>query len=150
MSASANQSWFVWRRVVWILSCGAALLLAATLVAASQRGTGTDHGGASPYTPTKGEWLCLLLNARQALANSERAPRGVDVHYVYDLSKPDVLRIRLLYLEGTGKDQVHICAARAEEHATEAAEVYGWKNWLKIEFEERTITYLSHSDSLIR
>ena len=144
MSASAN------RRIVWIVTGGAASLLAATLVAAAQRGVETDRGGASLYTPTKGEWLCLLLNARQALANSERAPRGVDVHYLYDLSKPDVLRIRLLFVAGTSQDQVHICAARAEEHATEAAKVYGWQGWLKIEFEERTVTYLSHSDVLIK
>ena len=150
MNATASKSWFAWRTILWILSCGAATLLAATLVAASQRGTETDHGGASLYTPSKGEWLCVLLNSRQALINSERAPRGVNVHYVYDLSKPDVLRIRLLYVEGTGKDQVHICAVRAEQHAIEAAKVYGWQNWLKIEFEERTVTYLSHSDSLIR
>jgi hypothetical protein len=150
MSGSRSRSWFAWRTVVWILSCGAALLLVATLYAASQRGTETDRGGASPYTPSKGEWLCVLLNSRQALMNSERVPRGVNVHYVYDLSKPDVLGIRLLYVEGTGKDQVRICAARAESYATEAARVYGWQNWLKIEFEERTITYLSHSDALIR
>jgi len=132
------------------VSGGAALLLVATLLAASPLGTNTDRGGASPYTPTKGEWLCVLLNSRQALINSERAPRGVDVHYLYDLSKPDVLRIRLLYVGGTSKDQVHICAAKAEHHATEAAKVYGWQNWLKIEFEEATITYLSHSDALIQ
>ena len=40
--------------------------------------------------------------------------------------------------------------ARAEQHAIEAAKVYGWQNWLKIEREGRTTTYLSHSDSLIR
>ena len=35
--------------------------------------------------------------------NSERVQGGVAVHYLYDLSKPDVLRIQLLYGEGTGK-----------------------------------------------
>jgi len=150
MNASASRSWFAWRTVIWIVSCGAASFLVATLMAAPQRAADTERGGASPYTPTQGEWLCLFLNSRQALMNSERPPRGVDVHYLYDLSKPNVLRIELLYVEGTGKEQVHICAARAEQHATEAAKVYGWQNWLKIEFEERTITYLSRSDALIR
>jgi hypothetical protein len=150
MNASASRSWFAWRTVVWIISCSAASLLVATLVAASQRGTDTQHGGASPYTPTKGEWLCLFLNSRQALANSERASRGVDVHYLYDLSKPNVLRIRLLYADGTGKEQVHICSARAEQHATEVAKLYGWQNWLKIEYDEQKVTWLSPSDALIR
>jgi len=94
---------------------------------------------------------CLLVpgpaafnkNSRNSISNKVSEVRG-------HLSKPDVLRIRLLYVEGTGKDQVHICAVRAEQHAIEAAKVYGWQSWLKIEFEEQTVTYLSHSDPLIR
>jgi hypothetical protein len=99
MNESASRLPFARRTSVCIVSFGAASILVAGLMAASQPGNDTERGGASPYTPTKGEWLCLLLNSRQALANSERAPRGVDVHYLYDLSKPDVLRIRLLYVK---------------------------------------------------
>ncbi len=43
MNASASRSWFAWRTVVWIVSCGAASLLVATLIAAPQRGMDTDR-----------------------------------------------------------------------------------------------------------
>ncbi len=137
------------RRFVWILSCGAAIFV-ATVVAASQREAGADRGGATPYTPTRGEWMCLLLNSRQAVANSQRSG-GLAVRYVYDLSKPDTVCIEILYGEGTtSDDQLHLCAARAEHHAVEAAKVYGWQDWLKIEHRERKVTDMFASDELIR
>jgi hypothetical protein len=109
-----------------------------------------DRGGAAPYTPTKGEWLCLLLNSRHALMNSERVPGGVAVHYLYDLSKPDTIRIKVLYGVGTSPAQVDRYAARAEQHATEAAKARGWLGWLKIEREERRATDQPSADSLIQ
>jgi len=146
MSASAISPWFARRKVVWILSCAAASLLTATLLAASQTGTDKDRGGASPYIPTKGEWLCLLLNSRQALVNSQRITGGVAVHYLHDLSKPDTIRIEVLYGGGTTAEQVHRYAARAEHHAIEAAREPGWLNWLKIEHEEQKVTNMFASD----
>ena len=107
MNALTTESWFVRRGVIWILSCGAASLLAATLVAASQRESGTDRRSAAPYTPTRGEWLCLLLNSRQALVDSQRrASGGVSVHFVYDPSKPDTIRIESLFEDGVSEEQV--------------------------------------------
>lgn len=150
MNKSASRPWFARRTVVWMLSCGAASLLVATLVAAAPRGTDADRGGASPYTPTKGEWLCLFLNSRQALRNSEVARGGLAVHYLYDLSKPDVLRIKVLFDEGTTEEQAQRDAARAAEDAIEIAKVHGWQNWLKIEREERKVTERLTSDTLIR
>ncbi len=147
MNASANRSRFAWRTVVWIVSCGAASLFVATLLAASQTGSDKDRRGASPYTPTKGEWLCLLLNSRQALANSQRVTGGVAVHYLYDASKPDTIRVKVLFGEGTSDEQVRRCAARAEHHATEAAKAHGWLDWLKIEHEERKVTDMFAADT---
>ncbi len=150
MNGSERPWWFARRKVVWILSCAAASLLAATLLAAARPGPDTDRGGASPYTPTKGEWLCLFLNSRQALVNSQRAIGGVAVHYSYDLSEPDTLRIKVLFADGTSEEQVRRCAARAEHHALEAAKVHGWQNWLKIEREERKVADMFASDTLLR
>jgi hypothetical protein len=150
MNASASRSWFARRTVVWIVACGAASLLVATLVAASPRGTDTERGGASPYTPTKGEWLCLYLNSRQALVNSQRTMGGVAVHYLYDLSNPDTVRIKVLFGDGISEEQVHRCAARAEHHATEVAKAHGWLDWLKIERDERKVTDMFASDASIR
>jgi hypothetical protein len=133
--------------VVWTLFFAAASLFVATLVTASQTATEKDRGGAAPYTPARGEWLCLLLNSRQALASSQRAAGGVAVHYVYDASKPDTVRIEVLFGEGgSSAEQVRRCAERAEQHAIETAKVYGWQNWLKIEREERKVTDMFAAD----
>jgi hypothetical protein len=94
--------------------------------------------------------LCLFLNSRQALVNSQRTTGGVAVHYLYDSSKPDTLRIKVLFGEGTTAEQVHRCAARAEHHATEAAKAHGWLDWLKIEHEERKVTDMFASDALTK
>jgi hypothetical protein len=150
MNTSAIWSWFARRKAVCILSCGIALLLAATLVSASQNGIHKDRGGDSPYTPTKGEWLCLFLNSRRALVNSERSLAGIAVHYMYDRSKPDTLKIQVLYVDGVGEEQVHRCSDRAERHVTEAAGIYGWQDWLQIEHEERKVTDIYTSDPLLR
>jgi len=150
MNRSAVRSRFARPKVVWILSCGAASLLAATLLGAAQRGTDSDRGGASPYTPTKGEWLCLLLNSRQALMNSELARGGFAVHYLYDKSRPDAIRIKVLFGDGTSREHVHRYALQAEGDAIEAAKVHGWQNWLKIEVDEQKVTDRFASDTLIR
>ena len=150
MNRLMKPSRFAPRTIVWIASCGVGLLLVATWVLAAQRGADADRGGAAPYTPTRGEWLCLFLNSRQALMNSERAPGEIAVHYLYDSSKPDVIRIQLRFGEGTSEEQIHRYAARANEHAIEAAKVYGWEKWLKIEHEERKVGFLSKADALIR
>lgn len=150
MNRSAIQSWLVSRATMRSLLWIATPLLLATFVAASQSGSDADRGGASPYSPTRGEWLCLVLNARQALANSERASSGVVVHYLYDKSKPDTIRIKLLYGDGISESQVHCRASRADRQATEAAETHGWQGWLKIEHEEKKVADLFISEALMR
>ena len=69
---------------------------------------------------------------------------------LYDLSKPDTLRIQVLRDEGTREEQVRRCVAQAEHEATETAKVHGWQNWLKIEREERKVTDRFAADALIR
>ena len=150
MNSSAQRSWFARRTVVWIVSGGAASLLVAALMAAAPRVTDLDGGGASPYTPTKGEWLCLFLKSRQALLNSEMAPSGLAVHYLYDKSRPDAIRIKVLFGEGTSQEQARRYAAQAEEHAIEAAKCHGWQNWLKTELDEQKVTNRATTDTLIR
>jgi hypothetical protein len=92
----------------------------------------------------------MFLNSRQALVNSERAPTGLAVHYLYDSSRPDVLRIQMLYPEGTQEQQVDQCLDRAESRTIETAKVYGWQSWLKVERERRHIAYRYNVDALIR
>jgi hypothetical protein len=150
MNGSASRSWFARRKVIWCASCVAVSLVAATLLAAAQRGADADRGGGAPYTPTKGEWLCLLLNSRQALVNSQRVTGVVAVHYLYDVAKPDTIQIKILFGEGTSAEQVRRSGDRAERHATEAAKAHGWLDWLKIEREEQKVADMFASDALTR
>jgi hypothetical protein len=147
MNVSASPSRLPGKIAVWFACCGAASLLLATLVGASQPGTDSERGGASPYTPTKGEWLCLLLNSRQALANSQRVTGVVAARYVYDSSKPNTIRIEVLFGEGTSREQVQRCRVRAEHRAVEAAKAHGWQDWVKIEHEERKVTDMFASET---
>ena len=72
------------------------------------------------------------------------------MHYLYDLSKPDTIRIELLFSEGVGQDQLHHCAAQAAGHVIETAKVHGWLNWVKVETEQRKVSDLYVSDRLIQ
>ncbi len=140
-STIRSRTKFDWRWAIWLLSCGAMTLFVATAVTASQRdGNFLDRSGAAPYTPTRGEWLCVLLNARQSLANSEQMRRGSVVHYLYDRSKPDVILVQVLADEGATKEQIHRRAAHAEIQAREAAKIYGWQDWLQVEHDEQKLT----------
>jgi hypothetical protein len=150
MNAARIHYRFDRRKTVWILSCGAATLFAAAVVAAAQRSGEADRGGATLYTPTRGEWLCILLNSRHALANSEQIPRELVVHYSYDRSKPNVIGVNVLLTDRVSdKEQVRRCTVRAEEHAIATAKIYGWQDWLKVEHRAKVYTDDSATGSLI-
>lgn len=55
-----------------------------------------------------------------------------------------------MFGEGTSAEQVHRFAARAEDHATEAAKAHDWLEWLKIEREEQKVTDMFAPDALTR
>lgn len=100
--------------------------------------------------PTRGEWLCVVLNTRQALANSEHMPREDVVHFLYDRSQPDVLMVQVLAAQGMNRNEVRRCEARAEHQAAELAKTYGWQGWLKIKHNEQQLTEASTLKGLIR
>ncbi len=92
----------------------------------------------------------MFLNSRQALINSERVPDAVAVRYFYDLSKPNTVRIEELPAEGVSEEQLQRRAAQAEYEVAEAAKVYGWQNWVKVELDEWKVTDRPTEDALIR
>src|SRR6516225_8404342 len=104
--------------VVWFLSCGAMSVFVTAVFAAAQCG---GSGGAGPYSPTRGEWLCVLLNARQALANSEQIPHEMLVHFFYDRSTPNVVYVKVLADKTSDKAVVRRYLARAKERAIATA-----------------------------
>lgn len=108
----------------------AAVALAAMF--AVLMGADETERGDSPYTPTKGEWLCLNLNLGETFAETFRS--AVVVRYAYDPAKPDTIEIRVSYAPHLlSPEAVRLAIARAKNNARQAAERKGWDSWLKIE-----------------
>ena len=135
MKRLASWSWLPWRTVGWILFCAAASVLFNIYGSLSPRIRNRSRRRRSPYTPTKGEWLCVVLNSRQALINSERVSDAVATHYLYDRSEPDTVRTEVVPVEGASEEQLQRRAAQAKNEVTEAARVHEWQNWVKVEIQ---------------
>ena len=150
MNSAASRIGPKRRTAAWVLGSVAATFLVAMLTAASNSTNDKDREGAAPYTPSKGEWLCMVLNSRQALVNSQRIPAGADAEYLYDSSKPNTITVRLIFNENTSEAQLRRCADRARRHVTEAAKVHGWEGWLTIDIDRRKVNFEKPTDDLIR
>jgi hypothetical protein len=135
-------------KVAWFFFCTAMVLFVTTVVGAAQHGAGP--AGAETYSPTRGEWLCVLLNARQALSNSERIPREMLVHFFHDRSAPNVIFVEVLADKSSDKSVVRRYMARAKERAIATSRIYGWQDWLRVEQKELEFTDASAAESLIR
>jgi hypothetical protein len=133
-------------RVLWT----AALLLLAISVAVPMWGSDATKGGATPYTPTQGEWLWLALNAQQALFNSEQEPGVVTARYLYNRSKPNTIQIELLVLADASNTDVRRVATLAEQRTLEMAKLRGWDKWLGIEFKETKLTGPPQPEALLQ
>jgi hypothetical protein len=95
-----------------------------------------DNGGGAPYTPTRGEWLCVLLNMDEAAANDIQIPEGIGVRYEYDLAKPDTIQIEVVYTANVSAKERKRRGKEAEQQARELARLKGWDGWLKTELKE--------------
>jgi hypothetical protein len=105
---------------------GAALLLAGA--------TAVEEGGAAPYTPTCGEWLCLELNTHVAVVTAEQKLTQLDIRFLHDKAKPDLITIELLNDPSVvSLDGLRAQARRARDYATKRARRHGWDKWLKLE-----------------
>jgi hypothetical protein len=109
------------------------LVLVVLTVAGPLSGGDVDKGGAVPYTPTQGEWLCLLLNTQEALFSSEQQPDDVAVRYVYERSQPNKIKIVLLYTANTNALELRRQVQTAQQQALDVAKTRGWDKWLKLE-----------------
>lgn len=95
--------------------------------------------GSAPYTPTKAEWLCLVLNTQVALVTAEQQPDGLLLRYVCDPSKPNTVVIETLRSPTATPLLVERQAAQAEQWLAKAAKARGWDGWLKVEFRRKQI-----------
>jgi len=108
--------------------------VAAALAAAAAvfLGASEANRGASSYTPTQGEWLCMSLNIDELFSETYRSP--VVVRYLYDLARPDTIEIRVSYPpQLVTPEAVRMRVAQARLRTMEAAESRGWDVWLKLE-----------------
>ena len=127
------------RAVLPLFSWYGAMLLAAAL--GGSLPAEEPSGGLAPYTPTRGEWLCLSLNVEQALADSEQiATSPVQVRFAYDRAQPDTIQIRLIVGPGATLPELQRRAAGAEQLARQVAQLRGWDSWMNLERKEIRIS----------
>jgi hypothetical protein len=119
----------LWKRWPWALGLAVAMLA----LAGPLSGSDVNREGAAPYTPTQGEWLCLMLNTQEALFASEQQPDSVAVRYVYDRSQPNKLGIAILYGAHVNALEVQRQVRASQQRAMELAKLHGWDGWLKLE-----------------
>jgi hypothetical protein len=124
------------KRWPWALGLAVAMLA----LAGPLSGGDVNQGGAASYTPTQGEWLCLMLNTQEALFASEQQPDGVAVRYVYDRSQPNKVQIVILYSANVSAREVERQIKAAEQNTFEVAKLRGWDSWLKIEVTKTALT----------
>ncbi len=115
---------------------GVLVIVAAGAASAPDSGT----GGATPYTPTQGEWLCLMLNAEQGVFNGEQQPTDVHVRFLYDRSKPNTIEIELLGDINAVDTEMERQRLVTQQRVLAAAKDRGWDQWLKIEVKAIRIT----------
>jgi hypothetical protein len=114
-------------------------IVAAALVTIAL-GADSDSGGGAAYTPTQGEWLCVLLNMDEASSSDLQFPQGAGVRFRYDHTQPDTILIEVLYNPNVGAAERRNRAQHADQQAREMAKLKGWDGWLKIEHKEIKIT----------
>jgi hypothetical protein len=120
----------------------------ASALAAIAWGAEPDGGGA-PYTPTRAEWLCVLLNADRAVTDGAQfANSGLGVRYHHDHTKPDAIQIEVLYPVRAPKKAVRARLRQADEQAHAMAKLRGWDDWLKTEIVETEIITRPTSEPL--
>jgi hypothetical protein len=118
----------------------AAAGVVAAALASIAMGADSKSGGAAPYSPTQGEWLCMLLNMDEAAADEMQFPQGVGIRYRYDHDQPDTIEIDVLYNVNVGAAERQNRAKHAERQARELAKLRGWDGWLKLEVKEAKVT----------
>jgi hypothetical protein len=94
-------------------------------------------GGGAAYTPTRAEWLCVLLNVDRAVTDgSQFATSGIVARFRCDRARPDTIVIELIYPPRAPKRAVRYRARQAEQEARKMAALRGWDGWLRTQIVE--------------
>ena len=87
--------------------------------------------GQQPYTPTRAQWLAVILNSTNIISNPI-PHKGLSVVYASD-SKRDTIRIILGHPKELSQDIVDTLIEQQKSRVLAAAKIHGWDSWLKIE-----------------
>ena len=127
---AAGQA-FASRGLLWKASTAVAL---AAAVVVAVMGADQSERGSSPYTPTKGEWLCMSLNVQQALIGGYGDTGDILVTFAYSPAKPDTITVVVQFSREAGhRGSDPRQTAYAERQVMAAVELKGWDSWVKIE-----------------
>ena len=87
--------------------------------------------GQQPYTPTRAQWLSVILNSTNIISNPV-PHKGLSVVYASD-SKRDTIKIIFEHPKELSQDMVDTLIAQQKSLVLNTAKHYGWDSWLKIE-----------------
>ena len=89
--------------------------------------------GQQPYTPTRAQWLAVVLNSTNIIS-SPISHGGFSVKYASD-SKRDTIKIIFQHPKDLSREMVDELIEQQKSRVLKASESYGWDSWLKIEVE---------------
>lgn len=84
--------------------------------------------GVTPYTPTEGEWLALLMRAGLRREATPDHPYSLDIV----LADPQTLQIVVRHASKLDRNQLNKAIETAREAIRSTARSYGWEKWVKI------------------
>jgi hypothetical protein len=142
------QQLFQHKLVPYFAWSGGLLMVAA--MAVPLLGNGEDTGGGTPYTPTRGEWLSLILNLEENVAGLQEVRRPATVCYRHTPDKPDTIQIELHVADEMEPAQIRTLAGAAEQRVLKAAKRRGWDRWVKIEVKQTEQSEWQRPEDLVR
>ncbi|MCS6291385.1 MAG: hypothetical protein H8K10_20770 [Nitrospira sp.] len=84
--------------------------------------------GVTPYTPTEGEWLALLMRAGLRREATPDHPYSLDIV----LADPQTLQIVVRHASTLDRNRLNKAIEAAREAIKSTARSYGWDKWVKI------------------
>ena len=84
--------------------------------------------GVTPYTPTEGEWLALLMRAGLRREATPDHPYSLDIV----LADPQTIQIVVRHASTLDRNSLNKAIETARESIRSTARSYGWDKWVKI------------------
>ncbi len=97
-------------------------------VAATETQQSSSRPGVTPYTPTEGEWLALLMRAGLRREATSDHPYSLDIV----LADPQTIQIVVRHASTLDRNKLNKAIESARESIKSTARSYGWDKWVKI------------------